>query len=208
MARVNSPSLPFGATTLALETSPEVPSEPDFVADAPLVAFDAFLADRRVYGWIRLAADRLTDVLNAQAELTLLNAQVERLPGGGLEWHDELVLDRGDLLAVRAGGPRGDPAHRRHLRLHPLVVQAGPYLVSGFLHARPGVDPADEVAGRPPMVPLSLGCLEYWTDHRRAAQWTGTILFNRGLVDALEVVSEDDLAFGATNYPIRGGPSA
>lgn len=189
--------------TLVLETRAEAPSEPDFVADAPLVAFDAFLVDQRVYGWIRLSADRLTDVLNAQDELTLHNVQLERLPGGRQEWHEQLVLDRDRLLAVRAGGPRGDPTRRRHLRLHPLAVQSGPFLIGGFLHAPPGMAPHTEIEGRPPMVPLSLGWLEYWDGGHRRAQWSGTILFNHGLADAIDVVREEDLALDALTYPIR-----
>ena len=189
--------------TLVCESQAEAPSEPDSVTDAPLVAFDAFLTDHRVYGWIRLTADRLTDVLNSPAELTLVNVQLERLPGGRLEWHESLVLDRDRLLAVRAGGPRGDPGRREHLRLHPLVVQTGPYLIGGFLHARPGIGPRDEIDRRPSMVPLSLGWLEYWIAGRRRAQWPGTIIFNRGLVDALELVNEEDLEYGVTSHPIH-----
>lgn len=191
--------------TIVLETLAEAPSEPDFVADAPLVAFDAFLTDQHVYGWIRLTAHRLTDVLNSRAELTLVNVQLERLPSGRLEWHERLVLDRDRLVAVRAGSPKGDPARRERLRTHPLVVQSGPYLIGGYLHAHPGIGPRDEIEGRPPMVPLSLGWLEYWIDGRRRAQWAGTIVFNRGLVDAIEVVTEEDLIFGATSHPIHAG---
>jgi hypothetical protein len=120
-----------------------------------------------------------------------------------MEWHDRLVLDRDRLLAVRAGAPRGDPARREHLRLHPLVVQAGPYLIGGFLHAHPGVEPRAEIESRPTMVPLSLGWLEHWVDGHRRAQWPGTILFNRRLVDAMDVVTEEDLEFGLTSYPIQ-----
>lgn len=181
--------------TLVLESLADAPSEPDSVADAPLVAFDAFLTDHHVYGWIRLAADRLTDLLNSQAEITLENVQLERLPERRLEWHDRLVLDRDRLLAVRAGGPRGDPARREHLRRHPLVVRSGAYRMGGFLHARPGVEPRTEIEGRPPMVPLSLGWLEYWIDGHRRAQWPGTIVFNQALVDEIDVVDEEDLEF-------------
>jgi hypothetical protein len=197
-------SKPVGQVTLVLESLAEAPSEPDSVADAPLVAFDAFLTDHHIYGWIRLAADRLTDVLNSQAELSLVNVQLERLPDGRLEWHETLVVDRDRLLAIRAGAPRGDPGRREaHLRLHPLVVQTGPYLIGGFLHAHPGVEPHAEIESRPTMVPLSLGWLEHWVDGHRRAQWPGTILFNRRLVDAMDVVSEEDLEFGLTNYPIQ-----
>ena len=182
-----------GPVTLVLESHAEGPSEPESVADAPLVAFDAFLTDQRIYGWIRLTADRLTDVLNSPAELTLVNAQLERLPGGTVEWHERLVLDRDRLLAVRAGQPRGDPVRREHLRRHPLLVQSGPYLIGGYLHARPGIRPRDEIERRPSMVPLSLGWLEYWAAGRKRTQWPGTIIFNRRLVDAIALAGEEDL---------------
>jgi hypothetical protein len=191
--------------TLVLESRAEAPNEPDSVVDAPLIAFDAFLTDHRLYGWIRLTAARLTDVLNSQAELTLANVQLERLTDGTMEWHERLVLDRDRLLAVRAGGPRGDPVRREHLRRHPLVVQSGPYLIGGYLHARPRIGPLEEMGRRPSMVPLSLGWLEYWVGGRRRAQWPGTIVFNRLLVDAIKVVSETELEFGVTSHPIIAG---
>jgi hypothetical protein len=194
-----------GPATLVLETLPEAPSEPDFIADAPLVAFDAFLADCRIFGWIRLAADRLTDVLNSQPQLTLVNVQLERFRDERREWLERLVLDRDRLLAVRAGGPRGDPSRRQQLRQHPLVVQSGPFLIGGFLHAPPGVEPHAELEARPPMVPLSMGWLEHWVAGQRRAQWAGTIIFNRAEVAELAVVREEDLAFDMTTYPIRVG---
>ncbi len=188
---------------LVLETLEEAPCEPDFVADAPLVAFDAFMDGHRVFGWVRLAADRLTDLLNEQRELTLVNVRLERFSNDRIEWHERLVLDRDRLRAVRAGGPRGDPSRRQSLRTHPVVVQSGPLLIGGFLHAGAGIDPLDELAKRPAMVPLSMGWLEHWAAGRRTAQWVGTIIFNRTLVDELAVVREEDLAFDMTTHPIR-----
>ena len=204
VACMSSVDGPAGGATLVLETLPEAPSEPDFIADAPLVAFDAFLTDHRIYGWARLAADRLTDLLNEQAELTIVNVQLEQFSDGRTEWHERLVLDRSRLVAVRAGGPRGDPALRRHLRIHPLVVQSGPYLIGGFLHADPGITALDGLRLRPSMVPLSMGWLEHWVAGQRRAQWAGTIIFNRTRVDEVAVVREEDLAFDMTTYPISG----
>ena len=175
------------------------------MADAPLVGFDAFLADRRVFGWIRLEADRVTDILNERLEPILVNVQVERLADGRVEWLEELRLERDSLLAVRAGGPRGDPARRERTRLHPLVVQAGPYLIGGYLHARIGVGPIADIDRRPPMVPLSTGWLEHWIDGQRHRQWAGTIIFNRALVDAIELVGESELEYGVASYPIQTG---
>jgi hypothetical protein len=202
---VTSPTPPSDPATLILERLPDAPHEPDSVADAPLVGFDAFLPDQRLSGWMRLTADRLTDLLNAHTELALVNVTLERLADRRLEWHERLLVDRRRLIAVRAGGPRGNPALRQQLCLHPLVVQSGPYLIGGYLHARPDLAPLDEIEARPVMIPLSTGRLEYWTDGRRRDGWVGTIIFNRALADAIEIVSEDALGSGATDDPIRGG---
>ncbi len=200
---MTSPPPTAGPATLVLERLPETPHEPDSVADAPLVGFDAFLPAHRLFGWIRLTADRLTDLLNAHAELALVNVTVERLADGRLEWHERVIIERHRLIAVRAGSPRGDPAQRRLSRRHPLVVQSGSYLVGGYLHARPGVGPLEEIEDRPAMTPLSTGWIEYWSDGQRRQYWVGTIVFNRKLADAIEVVREEALEFGATGYPLR-----
>jgi len=204
---VSSVYRPPAQATFVLERSPEAPCEPESVVDAPLVGFDAFLVDSRVYGWVRLSADRVTDLLNASDEVTLVNAQAECLPDGRLSWHDRLVVARDRLIAVRAAGPRGDPARRLRTRLHPLVVQSGPYLIGGYLHVPSGAVPLSEIAARPRMTPLSSGWLEYWSDGRRHDQWSGTIVFNRDLADAIELVGEEDLEFGMLSWPLTRRPA-
>lgn len=180
--------------TVVLERSPVIPHEPESVADAPLIGFDAFTLDFRVFGWVRLTADRLTDLLNAHDEVELVNAQVRDLAYGETELIDGLVVKRTDLVAVRAGDPRGDPARRERTRLHALAVRCGPYRIGGFFHARPDGAPLTELNARPPIVPLSLAWIEHWRDGRRDGDWAGTILFNRLLADAIEVVSDEEIA--------------
>jgi hypothetical protein len=179
--------------TLFLERSPVAPHEPESVVDAPLIGFDAFSMDQRIFGWVRLSADRLTDLLNAHEEIELDNAQIEQLTDARVASIDRLIVNRDRLIAVRAGGPQGDPARRQRLRLHPLVVRAGTYRIGGYLHARPGVAPLAEVRDRPKIIPLSSAWLEYWVDGRREAQWVGTILFNRDRAESIEVVGQGDL---------------
>ena len=183
-----------GPGTVVLERTPVDAHEPESVADAPLIGFDAFTLDFRVFGWVRLTADRLTDLLNAHADVELVNAQVRDLAYGETELIDGLVVKRADLVAVRAGDPRGDPSRRERTRLHPLAVRCGPYRIGGFFHARPGAEPLAEVAARPPIVPLSLAWIEHWRGGRRDGDWAGTILFNRLLADAIDVVSDEDIA--------------
>jgi len=189
---------PGGSSHLALvlERLPEAPHEPDFVSDAPLVAFEAFTIDERLYGWVRLEADRLTDLLNASEGLRLVNVLRERHFDGSTATGEQVVVARRDLIAVQASGPRGNERRRRPTRSHPLAVQSGPYLIGGYLHARQGMEPLADVQGREPMIPLTSAWIEYWAMGRRAGQWIGTIIFNRDLTDSVEVVSEDDLLFG------------
>jgi hypothetical protein len=189
---VSSPS-PVRRPKLFLEHLPEAPHEPESVVDAPLVGFDAFFIDQRIFGWVRLSADRLTDLLNAHEEIDLDNAQLEQLTDERVAWIDRMVVIRDRLIAVRAGGPHGNPAMRQHVRLHQLAVRAGSYRMGGYLHARPGVAPLAEVRDRPTMIPLSSAWLEYWVDDRRKGQWVGTILFNRDRADSIDVVRERDL---------------
>ena len=61
-----------------LQGTPEEVFEPDAVADAPLVRFVAYGKNQRVFGWVRLEADRLTDLLNAHDELHLVDVEIEQ----------------------------------------------------------------------------------------------------------------------------------
>ena len=188
---------PAEPPTLILERLPEAPHEPEFVGDAPLIGFDAFSSDQRIFGWVRLSADRLTDLLNEHDEITVDNAQIEHLGRGKVAWIDTMTVKPAQLLAVRAGGPHGDPAKRRRMRLHRLAVRAGPFRIGGDLHAHPGVAPLEEIRNRPAMVPLSSAWIEHWVGDQRVSQWVGTILVNRHRTDSIAIVETlDDGSFG------------
>lgn len=207
MVEVRSVQAGSAPATLILEHRAEDVHEPDSVSEAPLVGFDAFLPDRRIHGYIRLSAERMTDLLNAHDQLALVNVQVEWLGANGrTEVHDRILLARDDLVAVRAGGPRGDPALRRPMRRHPLAVRALPFLMTGYLHAPHGLPPLVEIESRPAMTPLSSASLEYWAEGQRRLQWSGTILFNRARADSIEVVRDEDLEYGQMG--IDGGGAA
>ncbi len=180
---------------LALQRLPEDVYEPGFVAEAPLVRFVAYADQGRIAGWVRLRADRLTDLLNAHEELLLTDADVEDLVGGTTQTVDALTVRRGDLVAVHASGPRGDEARRRPTRTHAIAIESGRFLICGLLHAPVGADPRVDLAARPPMVPLTDAWIEYWSDgrHRRDLA-VGTLVVNRERADAVWWVTESDLA--------------
>ena len=191
-----------------LQRAPEDVFEPDYVSDVPLVQFVAFGRDHRVFGWIRLRADRLTDLLNTHEELLLTNVEIESLEDGAMRSVDEVLIRRSDLIAVHASGPRGDGQRRRRTRAHAMAIQSGNYLIGGHLHADPDADPIVSLGGRPAMVPLTDAWIEYWSGGERKYQSTGTIVVNRDEADWIRVVTDEDLIEGGlrpTSPSVRAG---
>jgi hypothetical protein len=178
---------------LVLERSSEEVHEPEFVSDLPLVSFEAFVPEHRVFGWVRLAASRLTDLLNDNEELLLVNVLVEHLGDGATVTADEAVVRRADLVAVRASGPRGAASRREDTHTHALIVESGSYRIGGHVHAAPGVDPARRIQGREPMIPLTEAWIEYRSGGELLRRPVGTIIVNRELVTRIEHVAEQDL---------------
>ena len=178
---------------LVLRRSPEETPRTDVVPDAPLVRFAAYGAHQRVFGWVRLKADRLTDLLNTHDELQLVNVELETFANGLTGTVSEVVVRRRDLIAVQASLPRGIEGRRRATRIHPIAMQSGGYLISGYLHAPEGSDPIEAVRTRPPMIPLTDALLEYWAGGKRQHQSTGTIIVNRDATDWIRLVTHDDL---------------
>lgn len=185
-----------GRLQLVLQRRAEDVFEPDSVADVPFVRFAAYGAHQRVFGWIRLNADRLTDLLNTHDELHLVDVELESLASGMIGTVDEVVIRRHDLIAVQASGPRGDAALRKATRTYPVAIQSGNYLICGYLHVPPGADPIGNARERPAMIPLTDASIEYWVHGKRDHQAAGTIVVNRDAMDWIRVVSHEDLIEG------------
>jgi hypothetical protein len=187
---------PPGRLQLVLQRTSEEVFEPDAVSDVPLIRFAAYGAHQRVFGWVRLHADRLTDLLNTHDELHLVDVELESLANGLTGTIDEIVIHRRDLIAVQANGPRGDEARRQATRTHPIAIQSGNYLISGYLHVPPGTDPLASARERPPMIPLTDALIEYWVHGKREHQAIGTIVVNRDAANWMRVVTHEDLIEG------------
>lgn len=199
------PETPPACLHVLMQRLPEEIYEPDSVSEAPLVRFVAYARQHRVSGWVRLHSDRLTDLLNAHEELLLTDVELEPLPDGDARSVDRVLIDRTDLVAVHASGPRGDAALRRRTRTHALAIQVGHYLIGGHLHAPPGSDPIDSLRDRPAMVPLTDAWIEYWSGDLRTRHAIGTLIVNRLQADWIRVVTDDDLLEGVLRpSPLRG----
>jgi len=196
------PQTPPDRLHFVLQRTPEDVFEPDYVSDVPLVQFVAFGREHRAFGWIRLSADRLTDLLNTHEELLLTDVEIESLEDGAMRSVDEVLIRCSELIAVHASGPRGDGQRRQPTRAHALAIQSGKYLMGGYLHAPPGSDPIANLGERPLMVPLTDAWIEYWSGTDRTTQSIGTIIVNREHVDWMRVVTDEDL-FGGLLRPTR-----
>ncbi len=151
----------------------------------PLLEFVAYAEECVLYGRVRLAAERLTDMLNVHDELELVDVMVERLDGQGAIEVKEVLVRRDELLLVHATGPRGNLARRTRTREHPLAVRIGPYDVRGSLHAFPGHDPLTTILRRKPMVPMTDAWIEYSTGAERRRRRVGALIVNREQIDTV-----------------------
>jgi hypothetical protein len=168
----------------------------------PLVDFVAYAADCVLYGRVRLAAERLTDMLNTHDEFDLVDVMVERLDGLGAVEVKAVVVPRDELLLVHATGPRGNHERRTRTREHPLAFQVGPYDVRGDLHAFPGHDPLLTIRRRKTMVPITDAWVEYQVGAERRRQRVGGLVVNRDQIDTVTLavdvwVEVPDLPFEA-----------
>lgn len=166
----------------------------------PLVEFVAYAEDCVLHGSVRLAADRLTDMLNEHDEFELVDVMVERLDGLGVVEVQQVLVRRNELLLVHATGPRGNQARRTRTREHPLAIRIGPYEVRGDLHAFPGHDPLLTIRRRKTMVPLTDAWIEMQAGTERRRRRAGALVVNVEQIDSVinaidEWVELPDLPF-------------
>lgn len=146
--------------------------------------FIAYAGDCRVQGKIDVAPDaRLSDYLNDVEVVVVRDAELTSHDDGHVVHLAEVSLDRSDLFAVEAVGPRGASNQRIHLVRHRLQVRIGPYMVLGQLHAFPGSDPLAAISRRSPMIPLTIATIAFDGGIGVEAHDVETLIVNRGLVD-------------------------
>ncbi len=176
---------------LVLERRIEDIHEPDFTAYVPLISFEAFLSAQRIFGWVRLDADRLTDLLNAHELIRLSNVHVEEHRDGTTVAADETIIPRAEIVAVIASGPRGDAALRVPTTPYPVAIQTDTCQIGGNMHVPPGVGAMERWHAGGPMIPLTEAWLSYRSggEQRRAARTT--VIVNRGSVTKLELFATD-----------------
>lgn len=185
--------------TPALEATPQEPVYPE-------VEFSAYAEDCRLFGRIRLDAERLSDMLNAHDELVLVDVLVESLSDGVTHEVSEFSVGRDDLMVVEALGPRGNAQRRTRSRAHPLAVKLGPYEVRGYVHVTPGADILNAVRRRRPMVPLTEASITYVSGGVPQRHRAGTLIFNRECADWLALTDDEVVEFQDLPISKEAGP--
>ena len=130
------------------------------------IEFLGFAADCTIMGKMTMFGERLTDFLNGQERYLVHHVECESLEDGHKAAIDSVSIERSDLLAVVATGPRGNEKQRVSLQTDRLHLSIGPYMVLGRLHTKPGRDAVADVLKRDPMVPLTNATIAYEVGRR------------------------------------------
>jgi hypothetical protein len=153
-----------------------------------------FTADRRISGFIPLADDRVSDMLNSVPRVVIRGSEVHDLLEDAPPQIVDSIISIGSIVAVLATGRRGVETRRR--RTTPTGVKLGVvrYVVSGSLHVPAGLtidprttDPATVLAGRDLLVPFTDATITYDHGSRTLTESAETILVNRTQATWIEV---------------------
>jgi hypothetical protein len=145
------------------------------------IDFTGFAGDCLITGKLDLRAPRLTDQLNADPLVHLVDVRLEDLTTGRQVDSPEFAIERSQLCAVRATGPRGSRALRIVTAQHRLRAQIGPYTVLGRLHEPPGVDALARFNQRDLMVPLTDATIAFMVGGIMDVRDWSTLVINREL---------------------------
>ena len=110
----------------------------------------------------------------------------------------EFTIERSQLCAVRATGPRGSRALRIATAPHRLRAQIGPYTVLGRLHEPPGVDALATFTQRDLMVPLTDATIAFMVGGILDVRDWATLVINRELASWYQPAEGDDAVGGTT----------
>ncbi len=158
-----------------------------------MIELEAFATDCRVYGHVELGDQRMTDALNAASELRIRDARLEALSDGHVVEMPELSIERDELCAVVATGPRGDPLRRVHTNAIRVEVDLGPYHVEGAVHGTPASDPMKTALRRHSWVPLTDATVRYDDRGQAVRRDVTTLVVNRDLARMFRAVVEPSL---------------
>ncbi len=156
------------------------------------IDFTGFAGDCLINGKLDLRAPRLTDQLNADPLVHLVDVELEDLENARRVTSPDFTIARSQLCAVRATGPRGSRALRIATAPHRLRAQIGPYTILGRLHEPVGIDPLATFEERDLMVPLTDATIAFMVGGVLDVRDWSTLVINRELASWYRAAEGDD----------------
>jgi hypothetical protein len=156
------------------------------------IPFSAYADDCTVSGELALQTDRLSDFLASTTEFEVASPEFRALDDGRTVNADSCEIERDDLCVILATGPRGRVERRLWTRQHAVRLRVGPYVVIGYLHAPPTIDPF-RMTERRPIVALTSSVVGYAQGDGTAWVEAESVLVNTSKIDHLETASEEDI---------------
>jgi hypothetical protein len=150
-----------------------------------------FAADCRIVARLTLIDERLSTMMNAQARFRLFDVTLVSLDDGHEVALPELRIDRDELLAVVASGPRGIRDRRVKTEQVRMQLGLGPYTVLGKLHLPPGRDPVRAVMQRGPMMPLTNATIAFVESGAVRAIDAEALIVNRTRADWIQPTADE-----------------
>ena len=115
----------------------------------------AWAGDCRVQGDVELADGRLSDRVNDLDLLTFFDATLTSLDDGHEVEVQEMEVERRELHVIEVNGRPGDPARRQRTVTDRVMLQIGPFRVTGGLHRPPSTQPLAALAGWNRFLPVT-----------------------------------------------------
>jgi hypothetical protein len=125
------------------------------------IAFTGYTIDCTIEGEVELTRPRLSDQLNEDDCLLVLDATLVSLADGREVSVKSFELEREAIYAIRAPYPRGAMGRRLHTVRHRRGATLGPYTLLGLVHERPGVAPLDGLRLSRPFVAFTDATIAY-----------------------------------------------
>jgi hypothetical protein len=156
------------------------------------IPFSAYADDCTVSGELALRTDRLSDFLASTTEFEVARPEFRALDDGRTVTAESCEIERDDLCLILATGPRGRAERRLWTRQHPVRLRVGPYVVVGYLHSPPTIDPFRS-ADRRPIVALTSCAVGYAEGDETVWVESQAVLVNTAKIEHIETASEEDI---------------
>jgi hypothetical protein len=156
------------------------------------IPFSAYAEDCTVSGELAIRADRLSDFLASTEAFEVASPSFRAHDDGRTVTAESCTVEREDFSLVLATGPRGRQERRLWTRQHPVRLRVGPYVVIGYLHSPPTIDPF-RTTDRRPIVALTSSIVGYAVAGETVWTEAEAVLVNTAKIDHLEPASAEDI---------------